>query len=398
MVNISVKIAGIEFRNPVMNAAGPPGRNGEALQEVAKGGAGGLVAKTISVNPAEVPRPCMIVVDRGELHFSGLFALQERLVRVTRSTLKVPRGLMNVELWSDLPYKQWLEKEYGVAKMTELPLIASIGYTADEVMKLGPLVQRAGVDAIEFSTHYLGADPKPVIEVTKTLREVVEIPIFAKLSPHAVDIAMFAKAVEAAGADGIVAINSLGPCLHIDIETGKPLLGGKDGFGWLSGPAIKPLAIRCVADIARTVKISVVGVGGIMNGADAIEHIMAGASAIQVCSGAILEGPTIYRRIADEIRGFLKDHGFDSIEDIRGMALPYLPEKPLRTEAIPPFVDENLCKGCKICEQVCSYHAIKLIGEGKTLKVVIDEDKCYGCGLCVSICPTRALVLKEDAR
>ena len=135
-----------------------------------------------------------------------------------------------------------------------------------------------------------------------------------------------------------------------------------------------------------------------MDGADAIEHIMAGVSAIQVCSGAILEGPTIYRRIVNEIRGFLQDHGYDSVEDIRGMALPYLPEKPLRTKAIPPFVDEELCKGCAICEQVCNYHAIELIGEGKTVKVVIDEDKCYGCGLCVSICPTRALAFREGTR
>jgi len=398
MVDISVNIAGIEFRNPVMNAAGPPGKDGKALQEVARGGAGGLVAKTISINPAEVPRPCMVVVDRGELHFHGLFTLQDRLVRVTKSMLKVPRGLMNAELWSDIPYEQWLEREYGAAKMTGLPLIASIGYTADEVVQLGPLVQEASVDAIEFSTHYLGTDPKPIIEVTKTLKDVIDIPIFAKLSPHAADISLFARAVEAAGADGIVAINTLGPCLHIDVETGKPLLGGKDGFGWLSGPAIKPLAVRCVADIARAVKIPVIGVGGIMDGTDAVEHIMAGASAVQVCSGAIIEGPTIYGRVAKEIGAFLKSHGYESVEDIRGIALSHLPPKPLRTKAVPPSVNEELCKGCTICEQTCNYDAIKLVGKGELVKVLIDEEKCYGCGLCVSICPTRALAFKDNVR
>ncbi len=396
MINVSVEIAGIRFKNPVMNAAGPPGRNGKALRQVAKGGAGGLVAKTISIKPAEVPRPCMVVADRGELHFHGLFTLQDKLVRVTKSMLKIPRGMMNAELWSDIHYQQWLEKEYSVAKKTGLPLIASIGYTTEEVAKLGPLVQKAEVNAIEFSTHYLGIDPKPIIEVTKVLREAVDVPIFAKLSPHSVDIATFAKAVESAGADGIVAINTLGPCLHIDIETGRALLGGKDGFGWLSGPAIKPLAVRCVADIARIVNIPVIGVGGIMSGTDAIEHIMAGASAVQICTGAILEGPAIYGRVVREIEGFLKKHGYESIMDIRGLALPYLPKKPLRTRAVPPSINEELCKGCRICEKTCNYEAIKIVEEGKTPKIMIDEIKCYGCGLCVSICPTRALTFEVE--
>lgn len=395
MVNVSVEIAGIHFKNPVMNAAGPPGRDGKALREVARGGAGGLVAKTISVNPAEVPRPCVVVVDRGELHFHALFTLQDKLVRITKSMLKIPRGMMNTELWSDIPYQQWIEKEYVLAKEAGLPLIASIGYSVEEVTRLGPLVQKAGVDAIEFSTHYLGTDPKPIIEVAKALREVVDVPIFAKLSPHAVDIAMFARAVEAVGVDGIVAINTLGPCLHIDIEDGRPLLGGEDGFGWLSGPAIKPLAVRCVADIARAVDIPVIGVGGIMSGADAIEHIMAGASAVEICTGAILEGPAIYGRVVREIEGFLKRHGYDSIMDIQGMALPHLPKKPLRTKATPPSINEGLCKSCGICEKACGYEAIKILGQGKMPKIMVDDGRCYGCGICVSICPTRALTFRE---
>ena len=135
-----------------------------------------------------------------------------------------------------------------------------------------------------------------------------------------------------------------------------------------------------------------------MNGTDAVEHIMAGASAVQVCSGAIVEGPTIYGRIAKEIGAFLKSHGYDSVKDIQGIALPHLPQKPLRTKAVPPSVNEELCKGCTICERTCNYDAIKLVGKGELVKVLIDEEKCYGCGLCVSICPTRALAFKDNAK
>jgi len=379
MIEISVEIAGIRFRNPVLTAAGPASRDGEALIKAAKGGAGGLVAKTISLKPAEVPRPCLAIINR------------EYSLRIPGFKAYTTFGFQNAELWSDIPYQRWIEREYKLAKSTGLPLIASIGYTPEEVSRLGKLVEKAGVDGIEFSTHYLGFDPRPLEEVAKSLKESVDIPIFAKLSPHLPDITPFAKAVEPY-VDGIVAINTYGPTLHIDIETGKPLLGGENGYGWLSGPALKPIAVRYVADIARAVKKPVIGVGGIMSGKDAIEHIMAGAWAVEICTGAILEGPEIYGRVVREIEEFLKTHGYDSVEDIRGIALKWIPEKPLRTEAIPPSLDPRKCTGCGICEKACVYEAIEMIEDIKTGKRISRtiEERCYGCGLCVSICPTRA--------
>ncbi len=399
-VNITTEVAGIKFKNPVLTAAGPPSRNGRALKEAFEGGAGGLVAKTISVAPASVPRPCMVLVDRGETLSHIALAMDNRLVHVTKSAIKVPIGLLNAELWSDLPYEQWVKTEYGVAKETGLPLIASIGYKPEEVEKLGPLVEKSGVDGIEFSTHYLGMDPKPVVEVAKILKESVEIPIFAKLSPHVIEVAEFAKALEKAGVDGITAINTIGPCLHIDVETGKPALGGENGFGWLSGPSIRPIAVRCVAEIARSVKIPVIGVGGIMSGANAIEHIMAGASAVQICTGAILEGSGIFGRVAHEIDQYLVDHGHDSIKDICGIALKHLPPKPLRPETLLPTVDEKLCKVCGLCNKYCIYGAVELSRASKASKpkVTIKAEKCYGCGACVSICPTRALRFEERTK
>ena len=395
--DLSVEVAGIRFRNPVLTAAGPPSRDGEALKAAARGGAGGLVAKTISVKPAEVPRPCMIVVDRGKSEFSARLVLDNRVVTTATSYVIIPRGMLNAELWSDLPYQRWLEREYAIAKETGLPLIASIGYTAEDLSFLGPKVEKAGVDGIEFSLHYVGVDYRPILEIAKALREAVDIPIFPKLSPHIMNLKEFARELEKIGVDGIVAVNSLGPCLSIDVETGKPLLGGKGGFGWLSGPAIKPLGVRVVAEVAKAVKIPVIGVGGVMSGLDAIEYFMAGASAVQICTGAILEGQTIYGRVAREIGDWLRSHGYDSVEDIRGMALKYLPEEPLRLHSVPPKVNEELCKLCGLCEKSCIYGAIKLPRDASGAKrpPLVDEEKCYGCGTCVSICPTRALSFEE---
>lgn len=398
MADISVEVAGIRLGNPVLTAAGPTSRDGETLTEAARGGAGGLVAKTISVKPAEVPRPCMIVVDRGRTSFSSSIVLSNRVVNIARSYVAVPRGMLNAELWSDVPHQQWIEREYSVAKQTGLPVIASMGYTAEEVAFLGPLVQGAGVDGIEFSLHYVGIDYGPILEIAKALRESVDVPIFAKLSPHIMNLQEFARELERTGVDGLVAINSLGPCLYIDTETGKPLLGGEGGHGWLSGPAIKPLGIRVVAEAAKAVKIPIIGVGGVMAGLDAVEYFMAGASAVQICTGAIIEGPTIYGRVAREINEYLDSHGHDSVEDIKGVALKYLPEKPLTFEAKPPIVDDDLCKLCGLCEKSCVYGAIELRKDelGMSRPPIVDEDRCYGCGVCVSICPVRALSFEEE--
>ncbi len=396
MIDLSVEVAGIKLRNPVMTAAGPTSRDAEALIEAARNGVGGLVAKTIGVKPAEVPRPCMATVDRGETDSLFLATINKRIVRSSRAKLLLPHGLLNAELWSDMPYQRWIEREYALAKQTGLPVIASMGYSADDLRKLGPMAEKAGVDGIEFSLHYLGVDFKPILGVAKALRESVEVPILAKVSPHIMNLAEFAKALEAVGVDGIVAVNSLGPCLYIDVETGRPILGGENGYGWLSGPAIKPLAIRCVAEVARAVRIPVVGCGGVTDGVDAIEHFMVGASAVQVCTGAILEGPGIYGRIVKEIMDFMRDHGYSSVEDMRGIALDRLPKTPLRVKGVPPEVHTELCKSCGLCEKSCVYDAIEVKDEAEPggTRVTVDEDKCYGCGLCASVCPTRALEME----
>ncbi len=359
MVDLSVEICGLKFKTPIMPAAGPTTRDGDSLVKAAEGGAGGLVAKTVSTTLAHVPRPCII---------------------------KVKDSLMNAELWSDIPLDHWLKHEYPMAKQTGLPLIASIGYSAEEVREIAPKVAAAGVDALELSTHYL-SDSAPVVEATKAAKETVKIPVFVKLSPNVPDVAQFARVVEEAGADGIVAINAIGPCLAIDVENAMPMLGSSHGHGWLSGPAIKPFAVRCVADIARVVKIPIIGAGGVTTGRDVIEFIMAGASAVQISTAAIIRGRKIYGLMADEMAKFMRAKGYNTTNDLKGIALRHLPEQPFRTTAKPVEVIASRCNACGLCERYCLYDAIRVVG--RVAKV--DSVKCYECGLCVSVCPTRAI-------
>ena len=361
MANLRIELVGLHFRNPVFTAAGPTSKDGMTLLNAATGGAGGLVAKTVSVKPADVPKPNMAAVMSGRV--------------VSR------RGMLNTELWSELPVEQWLEKEYPIALSAGIPLIASLGYKPEEVSKIAPKLEEVGVHALEYSTHYVGGH----VEIAKALREVVDIPIFAKLSPK-IDVAKVAKELEP-HVNGIVAINTFGPCLRIDIETGRPMLGSDEGEGWLSGAAIRPIAMRCVADIAKVTSLPVIAVGGVGSGEDAIEFMMAGASAVQVCTAAILEGQTVYGRIAGEMDKWLESHGHDSVLDIQGLALRHLKENVILEG--PPAVDLDLCTRCGLCPKSCVYDAITVDKSENLFQ--IDEKKCQSCGMCISVCPFHAL-------
>jgi dihydroorotate dehydrogenase subfamily 1 len=364
VANLKVNICGLEFRNPILPAAGPPSKDGATLEAAAKGGAGGLVTKTISVEPAQAPHPNMAEI-RG--------------------------GFLNAELWSELPKEQWIETEYKLARATGLPVIVGLGYTAEQIRELAPLV-RPFADALELSTHYVGNNIAPIIDALRAAKEAVDVPVFMKLSPHA-NIQEIALALEDAGADALVMINSFGPCLGIDLETGLPLMGSKDGFGWLSGVAIKPLALRCVYDAARAVRIPILGVGGISNGRDAAEMLMAGASAVQVCTEAILRGPTVYERIARELNTFLDDHDYASVDEITGRTVRLMRLRGAPHSDGPPQVNMERCVLCGTCERSCPYGAIHRDNDTKALK--IDEELCSHCGLCVSRCKLRGLSMEQ---
>jgi dihydroorotate dehydrogenase subfamily 1 len=358
MANLSTEIAGIRLANPVMPAAGPPGWNGEAMKACAEGGAGAIVAKTVSVQPATVPTPNMA---------------------------RIPGGFLNTELWSELPVEQFIAREYPIAQKAGVPLIVSLGYTAEEIAQLAPRV-RPFADALELSTHYIGDDPAPMMAAIRAAKGTVDMPVLVKLSPFR-DMATAAQAAAEAGADGIVAVNSFGPCMGVDIETGQMLMGSKEGYGWLSGAALKPLALRCVFDVARAVDLPIIGVGGITRGSDAIEFFMVGASAVGVCTAAILKGPQVYGKIAREIDAWLDAHGYTSVEDVRGLAIQRRQEREFRTHHVPPTINVDTCTGCGLCEASCVYDAIHVVND----KAEITPEACYGCGLCVTRCPVRAL-------
>jgi dihydroorotate dehydrogenase len=337
------------------------------VRHAAEGGAGGLLTKTISKTAAPVPHPNMV-----------RFAKE---------------NLLNAELWSELSPDDWFDREYDIAlaaaREFDLPLIAGLGYTPEELAELGPRLEQKGIDILEYSIHYL--DEKRLKETAQALRNAVSIPIIAKLSLHSGDLGEIARLLDPF-VDGFTCINSFGPGLMIDIEHGTPLLGSQYGHGWLSGPVLKPLTVRCVFEVARVTDKPVIGVGGVTRGEDVIELIMAGASLVGVCTAAILKGWHIYGKIAAETEQWLESHGYQDIEEIKGLYLIKYRQgqKVVTTIEKTAWVDETHCKACSQCEKVCQFGAISA-----PLRQIakIDSDFCTACGLCVSVCPFEAIEL-----
>jgi ferredoxin len=303
-------------------------------------------------------------------------------------------NLLNTELWSELPPQAWFEAEYdeaiAAAREYNLPIIGSVGYSAEDLALLGPQLEEKGLDLIEFSIHYL--DSEQLIHTAQALREAVSIPIIAKLSPHAGDLGEIARVIDPF-VDGFACINSFGPTLTIDIETAGAAMGSKFGYGWLSGPAIKPLALRSVFEVAKVTEKPVIGVGGVTRGEDLIEFFMAGASLVGVCTAAILKGPGVYGKIAAEAGAWLDAHGYKSIDEVKGLYLEKMRDGQAVITEIEQtaWVDVDQCKMCAQCERVCQFDALK--APLKELAVV-NADLCKACGLCVSVCPYDALSMR----
>jgi dihydroorotate dehydrogenase (fumarate) len=199
--------------------------------------------------------------------------------------------------------------------------------------------------------------------------------------------------VKQAGADGIACADAFGPALAIDIKTGQPRLGGPRGVGGLTGAGIRPLALRMVLDIALSVDLPILGVGGVGSARDAVEYLMAGATLVGVCTAGHMNGTARYAKIIGELGVLLARLGFASAAQVRGLALARIRERreggrAAVTTPVAAVVEEARCTACGRCREVCAYGAIRLLADGKARVQAAD---CIGCGLCVSVCPAECI-------
>jgi dihydroorotate dehydrogenase (NAD+) catalytic subunit len=297
--DISVEIAGIKMRNPVMTASGTFGYGAEFADYMSLESIGAMITKGLSLRPkAGNPTPRIVETPGGMLNAIGLQNVGvDAFVAQKLPYLKEVATPVIVNL-----YGNTLE-EYGEVASR---LDGEAGIAGIEVNISCPNVKQGGI--------VFGTDPAAAQEVVRLVKRNTTKPVMVKLSPNVTDVVLMAKACADAGADALSLINTL-TGMAIDLDRRRPVLANVTGG--LSGPAIKPVALRMVWQVAKAVKLPIIGIGGIMNGRDALEFLLAGATAVQVGTASFLD-PSAAQKIAEEMEDYLVEKKIPSIASLIG--------------------------------------------------------------------------------
>jgi dihydropyrimidine dehydrogenase (NAD+) subunit PreA len=283
-----------------------------------------------------------------------------------------------------------------------------------EWQALAGTMQDAGADAIELNVSCphgmpergvgaaMGQHPDLVRDVTRAVRSAVRVPLIVKLTPNVTDILPAADAAVDGGADILAAINTVQCLMGIDLDTLEPLpaVAGSSTYGGYSGPAVKPIGLRIIAQLAQNISVPLMGIGGISRWQDAAEYIAVGASAVQVCTEVMWSGAGIIRDMNAGLSGYLAGKNFASVGALRGHALPRIgthaalsrTKVSLATTGFP-----ERCIACGRCVTACrdgGSGAISL----ENRHTVIDKNRCSGCALCSLLCPEGVIVMQERVR
>jgi dihydropyrimidine dehydrogenase (NAD+) subunit PreA len=391
--DLSCEIAGIRTINPFWLASAPPTDKKYNVERAFQAGWGGVVWKTLGVDP-----PVVNVTSRYGVHRSN-----------TRQLL----GINNIELISDRPLEVNLREIEAVRReWPDRVIIGSIMAPIDEQAwrELAIKVANAGVHGIELNLgcphgmcergmgSAVGQVPDLVKQATSWVRQATALPVFTKLTPNVMDILIPAEAAKDGGAHAVSLINTVNSIISVDLDAmaPTPIVDGLGTHGGYCGEAVKPIALHMVAEIMRapaTSGLETSAIGGITTWRDAAEFIALGASGIQVCTAAMLYGFRIVEDMIDGLGAFMDQKSYHSISDFKGRALTNVASwNDLNMNFdLKAFIHEQKCIGCGRCHIACedtSHQAIRIeskAGGGRRF-VVVDEE-CVGCNLCQMVCP-----------
>jgi dihydroorotate dehydrogenase (NAD+) catalytic subunit len=284
-----------------MLASGILGYSDEVFRSIEKGGAAAVVTKSVGLKPRNgYANPTVVQVDCGLINAMGL-----------------PNP--GIEEFAD---------EISSAKnILTIPLIVSVfGFSFEEYATVAKRAMASGADAVELNISCphvkrtgseIGQNPRILADVVRGVRKAVNRPVFVKLSPNVTNITDIAETAVKAGADALTVMNTV-KAMSIDTETAMPILGNR--VGGLSGEAVKPIAIRNVYDIYEKVKTPIIGCGGIADWQDAVEFLLAGASAVQIGTAVATKGPRVFMEVAKGIDAYVTKKHFRSVEEIVGLS------------------------------------------------------------------------------
>jgi len=297
--NLKIKLGRISLKNPVLAASGTFGYGEEYSRFIDLNELGGIITKTVTLEPREGNRPPRLA--------------------------ETPSGLLNSIGLENPGLKIFLREKLPFLQQFNTALVVNIaGEKEEEYLRLAERLGRVkGIDALEINIScpnvknaglIFGTNPNLVFSLVKRIREVTDIPLITKLTPNVTDIAEIAQAAEEAGTEALSLINTL-LAMAIDVETRKPKLG--DVTGGLSGPAIRPIAVRMVRQTFQKVNLPLIGVGGIMTAEDALEFILAGASAVAIGTANFIDPKTMIK-VKEGIGEYLQRNNIREFKDLVG--------------------------------------------------------------------------------
>ncbi len=392
MANLKTTFAGITSPNPFWLASAPPTDKYINVKRAFQAGWGGAVWKTLG----EAGPPVVNVSSRYGAWHDG----NRRVM-----------GLNNIELITDRPLDINLQEIKQLkSEFPDRALVVSLMVPCEEQAwkTILPLVEETGADGVELnfgcphgmSERGMGAAvgqvPEYVQMVTRWCKQYSRMPVIVKLTPNVANILPPARAAIGGGADGVSLINTINSIMGVDLDAmaPTPLVGDRGTHGGYCGPAVKPIALNMVAEIARTADtrhIPISGIGGITAWRDAVEYLVLGATNVQVCTAAMVYGFKIVEDLIDGLANFMDERGYAQVSDLTGLAVPKVTDwNQLNLKYVTKArIDQDSCIKCGRCHIACedtSHQAISPIKDGLRHFEVI-EDECVGCNLCAHVCP-----------
>lgn len=397
MADLSINFAGIRSPNPFWLASAPPTNLGSMVERAFDAGWGGAVWKTIGAQIENV---------------------SSRLASIDLGALRMV-GLNNIELISERPVDVNLKEIYECKKkypnnaVIVSLMVESKREAWHEIVKQ---TQDTGCDGLELNFgcphgmnergmgSVMGQVPEYTRMVTEWVKEVAEIPVIVKLTPNVTNILAPARAAAEGGADAISLINTVNSLMGVDLETmiPHPNVNGQTAHGGYCGPAVKPIALNMVAEIARDpeINIPVCGIGGISDWRDAAEFILLGAGSVQVCTAVMHYGYRIVEDMIDGLNSYLDEKTIASVSDLVGRSVPRVrdwSDLDLNYKVVAR-VNEEKCIRCNLCYIACedgAHQSFEFVESNGARYPRVIEEKCVGCNLCHLVCPSPGAITME---
>lgn len=395
--DLSIDYLGVRCENPFFLSSSPVGSNYEMVSKAFETGWGGVFYKTIGIFVADECSPRFDHVKKEGMPWLGF---------------------KNMEQISDKPTEVNFENMYKLKKAyPEKIMVASImGSTEEEWRKLAKMCDEVGVDLIEgnfscpqMTSHAMGSDvgsnPDLVRAYSKAVSETTKIPFIAKMTPNITDMTIPAIAALEGGAKGISAINTIKSITNIDLEnmTAMPVVNGKSSISGYSGAAVKPVALRFIAQMLQNEKLKNVpmsGIGGIETWRDCLEFLLLGCRNLQVTTSVMQYGYRVVEDMANGLMHWMDERGYNKLDDFIGMALGnVIPAEDLNRDfkILPDFNNEK-CVGCGRCYISCYDAGHQAIDWNADKRRPELNDKCVGCHLCLNVCPVANCITPGEVK